>query len=407
MKRYVALVLLTIAGFVVPGHLVSGCSGTDRSAASGGATTHEVAKSEVTSAGLEPNRDSTRASWRVVDDGLAGEWKTVPVSVEADLDTAIVPIDDNRLAVVRTTNGGKDIAAYIFDSTTEVATPAAPSGAGWRTRLAAVWTGEKILIVGGASAVTIGEPTLLGYDPDRDDWDEDALDPLPTGNALWGKGAWTGSEILFGSSGLALDPERGTWRTIAKFPLAERVAATEIWTGHELIVWGGCDASMEQCDDFGQGLFTDGAIYEPSSDTWREMAPGPLPPGASPAAVWTGNEVIYYPGLGDEAVASAASYNPARDQWAALPAPPLSPRRGLGLAFSRDAGLLFAWGGSDPSGNPLNDGAALDVSTMRWLLLPAAPSRTARDRHAMEAIAETLYVDGGWPAGGPLILRPN
>jgi len=135
------------------------------------------------------------------------------------------------------------------------------------------------------------------------------------------------------------------------------------------------------------------------------MAPSPLLPGANPTAVWTGSEAIYYAGLNDEDAASAASYDPVRDQWTALPAPPFGPRRHLGLALSSESGLLFAWGGSDPAGDPLGDGAALDLSTMKWLQLPDAPPRVARDRHAMAALSNMLYIDGGWPSTGPLILK--
>ena len=407
MRRISMRRIKTLAVLVLAGVVALGCSGSDHAPEKSTETTLDLAELAAASAGLQPSRDSTETVWRVVDDRLIGEWKRLPFSTGlVELDSAIVSIDDTRLVVVRTTNGGRYVVAYIFDSATEKVTPAAPSGAEWRPQSAVVWTGEQVLIVGGASP-TISGPTLLAYDPDSDDWDEYALDALPTGTAVWGEGVWTGSEIIFGAAGLALDPSRGSWRTLAASPLAERISATETWTGRELIVWGGCDTSIGQCDDLGQGLFTDGAIYEPSSDTWWKMAQSPLPRGANPAAVWTGREVIYYPGLGDEAVAIAASYDPARDKWTALPAPPFSSRRGLGLAFSSDAGLLFAWGGSDPSGNPLNDGAALDISAMRWLQLPAAPSRTVRDRHAMEAVSETFYIDGGWPVQYPLILKPG
>ena len=59
------------------------------------------------------------------------------------------------------------------------------------------------------------------------------------------------------------------------------------------------------------------------------------------------------------------------------------------------------------SHNALSDGAALDTSTMTWLRLPDAPPGTARDRHAAAAIDNVLYIDGGWPATGPLILKPQ
>ena len=255
---------------------------------------------------------------------------------------------------------------------------------------------------------------LVSYDPDADAWNELTIDPLPAGVTLFGDGVWTGSEILL-TSGIALDPRTGAWRILPASPLADRWAATTIWTGHELVVWGGCDLSIPHCDDHRQGPFTDGAIYEPSSDSWRKMAPSPLPPGTRPSAAWTGTEVIYYAGLlkpgAEDAAGSpiAASYDPARDRWTPLPDPPFAPRQYLGMAWSRESGLLFAWGGSDgPNlGDALGDGAAFDPSTMNWLTLPDAPRGTARDRHVVAAVDNLFFVDGGWPAHSALVLTPE
>ena len=77
-------------------------------------------------------------------------------------------------------------------------------------------------------------------------------------------------------------------------------------------------------------------------------------------------EVIYYAGLlkpgAEDAAGSpiAASYDPARDRWTPLPDPPFAPRQYLGMAWSSESALLFAWGGSDgPNlGDALGDGAA-------------------------------------------------
>ena len=221
--------------------------------------------------------------------------------------------------------------------------------------------------------------------------------------------------MVFVGAGIALDPRAGSWRVIASSPVAERAAATVVWTGEEIIVWGGCDASIAQCDDSGRGLFTDGAIYEPSTDDWRVMAPSPLPPGNRPSAAWTGTEVIYYTGLANpETAANAtrpvtASYDPARDQWNLLPDPPFAVRQGLALAWSASSGLLFAWGGSVGSndGNQLDDGAAFDPSTKTWLRLSDALPRSARHGHSVVMMGDAFYVDGGWPSSRPMVLIPE
>ena len=303
------------------------------------------------------------------------------------------------------------MAAYVYDSTTGAATAAAPSGFGWRGSTSVVWTGERVLVIGGSSGIT-NSPAWLAYDPSADAWDEFTVDSLPSDGGVGHGGVWTGSEVVFVNDGFALDPHTGSWRVLTASPLAQRAAATVVWTGQEIIVWGGCDASIPQCDDFGQGLFTDGAIYEPSSDRWREMAASPLPPGNRPSAAWTGTEVIYYAGLAEPGSASAADgpvaagYDPAGDRWNPLPEPPFGPRQGLGLAWSANSDLLFAWGGSVGfnDGDQLDDGAAFDPSTNTWLMLPDAPPRSARHSHSVATVGDAFYVDGGWPASGPMIL---
>ena len=375
----------------------------------------EVAESPPAGASLEPSAGSDDAVWRVDDGRLVGRWERIATAVRAEAWPGIVAIDDTRLVVVRSMNGGYDVAAYVYDSATGVATAATPSGFGWRGSTTVVWTGEQVLVVGGGSGVD-DSPAWLAYDPVADAWDEFTVDSPPDGRWVGHGGVWTGTELVFfADDGLALDPQTGSWRVLAASPLAERLAATVVWTGEEIIVWGGCDASIPQCDDFARGLLTDGAIYEPSSDRWREMAASPLPPGNRPSAAWTGTEVIYYAGLVEPGTAAAAdvpiaaSYDPALDRWTVLPEPPFVARQLLGLAWSASSDLLFAWGGSVgfSDGDQFDDGAVFDPSSNTWLMLPDAPQRSARQAHSVATVGTALYVDGGWPAFRPMILIPE
>ena len=367
--------------------------------------------------------------WRTSNGRLLGQWNQVPVQVDLDFGhTAVMPIDDTRLVVVRPVSAGKDVSAYIFDSATGEATPAAPSGFEWRAAHTIVWTGRQVLIIAGSNnrsgwyhwRTYEPSPAWLTYDPAADTWGELIVGPQPSEVELSSSGVWTGSEVLFAHesvSGLALDPDQGTWRTLAAGPLSPRQEPSRVWTGRELVVWGGCDNAVECSDSTGQERFRDGAVYKPSSDTWRTMAPSPLPEGAVTDAVWAGAEVFYYTADVDTGVAGAASYNPALDQWTLLTAPPFGPRYDLELAWSSVSDLVLAWGGWRPDPGKgdyvvggmgfASDGAAYDLSTKTWLRLPDAPNRTGRDRHSMAAIGSTFYIDGGYPATGPLTLSPQ
>ena len=384
--------------------------------------------------GSDPGREFG-AVWKTSDGHLLGQWNHVPVwYVDSWLHSqnypAIRVIDDSRLVVIRTQ---PRVLAYFFDSATGTATLAASSGFERRIeRDTVVWAGRQALI--GITDTENGWPLMwLTYNPADDAWGELTVDPLPDGLAIdrsgawwseWvesygatGSGVWDGSEILFpheSFNGLALDPDQGSWRVLAAGPLSPRQGPNRVWTGRELVVWGGCDAALSHCGN--QERLRNGAVYEPSSDTWRDMAPSTLLPlhgETTVASVWTGTEVLYI--VTHPNGVSAASYDPALNQWITLPAPPFEPGYyGLGLAWSHASNLVLAWGG-----NGVSNGAAYDLSAKTWLRLPDAPrnsavQKNARNRiaHSIAAIGTTFYIDGGYleaggAAFGALTLTPH
>ncbi len=129
---------------------------------------------------------------------------------------------------------------------------------------------------------------------------------------------WTGAEmVVWGGSkprraggedpfddGAAFDPRLNTWRTIAAAPIEGRAYAAVVWTGIEMIVWGGSSNG-----DF----LDDGAAYNPVADTWRTISDAPKPGATKSAVVWTGTEMLVTGGLNQEG--TSAAYDPARDEW--------------------------------------------------------------------------------------------
>ncbi len=115
-------------------------------------------------------------------------------------------------------------------------------------------------------------------------------------------------------------------------------------TGSDLVVWGGCDASIGQCDDIGEGILNDGVGYDPARDRWRELAGSPLATGVHPQAVWTGNEMLVYAGTASpEAGPTVAAYNSATDSWRALTNAPLAPRRYATASWTRAVFRAVGW----------------------------------------------------------------
>ncbi len=152
--------------------------------------------------------------------------------------------------------------------------------------------------------------------------------------------AWTGSEMLVWGGqlsdeaslvlgdGARYDPTTDSWTPMSSEGApSPRREALSVWTGSELVVWGGRGA--------GYSALTDGAIYDPVLDRWRPMAPTSIPltsPYGTLNAVWTGTEVLFY--LGD--TRTGARYRPDLDAWFPMPSdgapqiPRVTPRSGPG-----------------------------------------------------------------------------
>ncbi len=81
-----------------------------------------------------------------------------------------------------------------------------------------------------------------------------------------------------------------------------RAYAAAVWTGAEMVVWGGSSG-----DGAGQQFLGTGGRYAPSGDRWVPTSTGTSVPSArdSHTAVWTGSELIVWGGR--DAASSLAS----------------------------------------------------------------------------------------------------
>ena len=160
---------------------------------------------------------------------------------------------------------------------------------------------------------------------------------------------------------------------------SRRARHTAVWTGEEMIVWGGYT-----CDDRPRA---DGAAY---AGSWRTIARAPIAARSYHVAVWTGDEMIVWGGSrGRRLLVDGAAYDPARDRWHRIPAPPPEIRDVTGGQTAWSGGELVVWGHSN-----VRQGAAFDPASGAWRALPDAPIR-GRDRHAMVSIPEGVLVWGG------------
>jgi len=268
-------------------------------------------------------------------------------------------------------------------------------------RSTAVWTGTRFVVFAELNSATGCTFEAASYDPPTGIWRT-----LMTRRVRFcaGEGhlssVWTGKEMLItGIASLALNPRTGRWRPIP--PRLNAGVGTVVWTGREMIGWGGgccCDSSDS------------GAAYNPASRRWRALPTAPLRPMQGVGGVWTGREfLILGGGTCDGFIDDAAAYNPRTNTWRRLaPVPkwasgPVSTGRNVltaDLRFSYNprtdrwrrrhptrtppgtAGdtwtgrRFFYWGGesqrSDGS-RRVPRGLVYNPISRRWSQLPAAP----------------------------------
>src|SRR5207245_2535091 len=114
--------------------------------------------------------------------------------------------------------------------------------------------------------------------------------------------------VIAGPSGGCVDD---TWTATSTInaPTA-RYWHTAVWTGTEMIVWGGISSS-------GSNLNT-GGRYDPSTDSWTATSTIGAPSARTlPKSVWTGSEMIVWGGGNPSLLNSGGRYNPGTDSWTA------------------------------------------------------------------------------------------
>jgi len=251
----------------------------------------------------------------------------------------------------QTTNTGG-----IYDPTTDSWTPIslvnAPSA---REMHSAVWTGEEMIVWGGCSTVFCTEVFNDGgrYDPVTNTWTPIPAAPGWVKPRNFHQAVWTGDRMtIWGGTtdpqGLSYDPNSNTWMPISTINApTPTYQGTGVWTGQEMIVWGGCTVfTTTPCPSY----VNSGGRYNPATDTWTPVTTVGAPLARwTHTAVWTGQEMIIWGGCGDACYDTGASYDPETDMWAPLDrtnAP--TARSNHEAVWTGEA--MIVWGGCDIGG---------------------------------------------------------
>ncbi|ANM30951.1 hypothetical protein ABI59_17260 [Acidobacteria bacterium Mor1] len=259
---------------------------------------------------------------------------------------------------------------------------------------AAVWTGEEMLVWGGTTDENDPAAVVSGggrYDPALDAWS-----PLPAAGAPSARreptAVWSGSEmILFGgrdasgasvNSGGRYDPVTDSWSPLdTSGAPADRVEHSAIWNGSAMLIFGGRSLTAG-------GSFTplgDGARYDPQSDSWTAIASADAPsPRLDHSAVWNGSEMLIWGGTADPEdvlafVRDGARYDPALDSWTAISDSGTPEwRAGHGAVWTGSAMLI--WGGDRYTAAVYDDGALYDPVADSWTPMTVLEPPAARSQ---------------------------
>src|SRR6476646_3195993 len=236
----------------------------------------------------------------------------------------------------------------------------------------------------------------------NDTWTTTSTTNAPS--ARWDHTAvWTGSEMIvwggFGSAGLLntggrYNPSTDSWTATSTVNAPSvRYLHAAVWTGSEMIIWGGIDPNTFYLNTGGK--------YNPSTNSWTATSTTNAPSTRGDhTAVWTGSEMIVWGGFNNPLryLNTGGRYNPSPDSWTATSTTNAPVGRGNHTAL-RTGTEMIVWGGQNDSGR-LNTGGRYNPSTNIWTATSTTNAPSARDDHtAVWTGSEMIIWGGGYGLG--------
>ena len=236
------------------------------------------------------------------------------------------------------------------------------------------WTGKHVLVIGNPGGSSV--PLAAELDEPTGSWTIGSASPLPFTVGADTTAVWTGHDVLVvvgTATALRYDPAADTWSTMPSPPMYADRGMASVWTGTQWLVWGGTNGAAD---------FAIGARYDAASNAWTALAASPLSGRRfhSVGAVWTGTEMIIDAGSagGDRttgnletALSDGAAYDPATDSWRSIAVGPAHP--GFTPVWTGTTMLLFAKGGgfayypaADSWGVPFSTTVPHDDTSPLW-----------------------------------------
>jgi len=260
----------------------------------------------------------------------------------------------------------------------------------------ALWTGSEMIVWGGYGTDYLNSGAR--YDPATDNWASTSSTNAPPARSVH-SAVWTGSEmIIWGgydgtnelNTGGRYNPVMDSWidTSTVNAPLG-RDHHTAVWSGSEMIVWGGygCGANC---------ILNSGGRYDPDIDSWVATSIVNAPsPRWYHQTMWTGSEMIIWGGTdGTNYLHTGGRYNPSADSWTATGTENV-PLGRIGHTALWTGGEMIIWGGVDETFNDTNTGGRYDPTADSWTATSLVNAPSPRDSHAAVWTGSEMIIWGG------------
>lgn len=280
----------------------------------------------------------------------------------------------------------------VADTWTTMTTDGAPS---LRDKHSAIWSGSEMIVFGGRYYVNGTGYVFLNsggrYDPAADSWTAINTNGAPSAR-VDNSAIWTGSEMItwggtdsteYLTTGGRYDPVIDTWVAMTTTGVPSSIASSArpaVWSGSEMIVWMAGTNS--------------GGRYDPATDTWSTMVTSIWEPAGKSwgSSVWTGNEVIVYGGAFSN---EGATYDPMTNTWEPITAVGAPTEERYRHSAVWTGTKMVIWGGNSSSGH-LNNGAQYDPAADSWSAITSIGAPAARDSHTTVWSGSEMIIWGGY-----------
>jgi N-acetylneuraminic acid mutarotase len=218
-----------------------------------------------------------------------------------------------------------------------------------------------------------------------------------TGTEMIVWGGYNGTSNLDTNTGARYTPATDSWTaTSTTGAPAVRDTHTAVWTGSKMVIWGG-----------GNEVFVPkntGGRYDPATNSWLTTTITGAPSARLyHTATWSGSKMVVWGGFdGVQDVNTGSRYDPTADSWVATATT-------TGVPTSRDSHTavwsgtsVVVWGGEDDAAVAQNTGGRYDPVGNVWSATTTTSAADARWLHTAVWNGTKMMVWGGYDGSSDL-----